>query len=286
MNISRRGLLAAGGALLFSSAVSRLGAAENKRRFRIGACDWSIGQHQQLKALEVAKDLGIDGVQVSFDDAGARYDLRKDEVRKEYAEASQKLGVEICALAMGVMNNVPFATDDRAEKWLTECVRVMEAMGQKIVLLAFFSKGDVRGKPDLQARVIERLKRVAPVAEKAGVVLGFESWLSADDHIRILDAVGSPALKVYYDVANSEGSGYDIYREIRQLGKDRICRIHAKENGFLLGQGKVNFPKVREALDDIGWSGWLVIEGATVSGKTLAECYIANQKYLRKVFDA
>lgn len=286
MDFSRRRILSAGAAIAFSPMLRSVMAADDKRRFRIGACDWSIGQRQQLKALEFGKELGLDGVQVSFDDVGARYDLRKEEVRKEYADESKKTGIEICALAMGVLNNVPYSTDDRAEKWVQECVDVMEKMGQKIVLLAFFGKGDVRGKPDLQAKVIERLKKVAPKAEKAGVILGFESWLNADDHIRILDAVSSPALKVYYDVANMEGSGYDIYKEIRQLGKDRICQVHCKENGFLLGQGKISFPKAREALDDIGWSGWLVIEGATIQDKSLKDCYIANQKYLRSVFNA
>ncbi len=74
--------------------------------------------------------------------------------------------------------------------------------------------------------------------------MGIESWLSAEQHIEILERVGSPAVKVYYDVCNSNDRGYDIYKEIRLLGK-RICEVHCKENGVLLGQGKVDFHKVR-----------------------------------------
>ena len=99
-------------------------------------------------------------------------------------------------------------------------------------------------------------------AEKRGVVLGIESWLSAPDHIRILDAVGSPYVQVYYDLANSTQMGYDVLAEIRLLGGKRICEFHAKENGYLLGQGRINFPAVRTAVDEIGYSGWLQIEGA------------------------
>ena len=116
------------------------------------------------------------------------------------------------------------------------------------------------------------------------MILGIESWLNADEHCRILDAVASPAVQVYYDVANMEKMGYDIYKEIRQLGRQRICQIHAKENDDLLGKGKVDFVKVKEALDEIQWSGWLVIEAATQQGKTLEECYRLNQQYLRSVF--
>ena len=81
-----------------------------------------------------------------------------------------------------------------------------------------------------------------------------------------------------------ENQGYDIYKEIRQIGRDRICEIHCKENGFLLGKGRVDFPKVKAAVDDIGWTGWLVIEGAVGKGMSMLDSYKLNQKYLRSVF--
>jgi sugar phosphate isomerase/epimerase len=281
--LTRRQALAAGAALTLAPAFRAL-AADDKKLFKLSACDWSLGKTQNVAALEVAQQVGIDGVQVSFGEPGPRYDLRKPEVRQEYAEASRKLGIAVSSLALGVLNSRPYATDPEAEKWVVDCVDVMAKMKQRVVLLAFFGNGDIKGKPDLLQAVIQRLKKVAPAAEKAGVVLGIESWLNADDHLRILDGVGSPAVQVYYDVCNMTDQGYDIGKEIRQLGRDRICEVHCKENGFLLGQGKVDFSKVKAALDDIGWTGWLVIEGATIRGKSLEECYTHNQKYLRSVF--
>ena len=234
--------------------------------------------------MDVAKQIGLDGVQVSFGEAGRDADLRKPETRAKYANKSRDLGVKVASLAMGVLNQRPYASDPDAEQWVADCVDLMQEMGQRVVLLAFFGDGDIKDKPDAQKKVIRRLKKVAPAAEKAGVVLGLETWLNADEHLRILDAVGSPAVQVYYDVANMNKCGYDIYREIRQLGRERICEVHAKENGFLLGQGKIDFPKVKQALDDIGWTGWLIIESATVKSKPLVECYSENQRYLRSVF--
>ena len=69
--------------------------------------------------------------------------------------------------------------------------------------------------------------------------------------MHIINAVGSPNVKVYYDVANSNKMGYSIYEEIRWLGNENICEFHAKENGFLLGQGRVDFKEFRKAIDDI-----------------------------------
>ena len=36
----------------------------------------------------------------------------------------------------------------------------------------------------------------------------------------IIDRVGSPAVKVYYDLGNSHKHGYDIYQDQRTLGGD------------------------------------------------------------------
>lgn len=75
--------------------------------------------------------------------------------------------------------------------------------------------------------------------------------------MEILSAVDSPNVKVYYDVANSNKMGYNIYAEIRWLGKEHICQFHAKENGYLLAKGKIDFEEVRKAMDDIGYEGWV-----------------------------
>ena len=282
---TRRQVVAgAAAALIVAPMAEILRADDAQPRFKIGACDWSLGRRQEFEALDLAKKIGLDGVQVSFDDIGTKTDLRSADARREYQEKAKKLGIEIASLAMGTLNNNPYAIDERTEQWVLDCIDVMEKMGQKIVLLAFFGRGDINQKPHLQAKVIEKLKRAAPRAQKAGVILGIESWMSAADHLRIIDAVGSKAVQVWYDVANSEKMGYDIYKEIRQIGRERICQFHCKENGSLLGQGRIDFRKVKEAVDDIGWGGWLIIEGATVKEKSLEECYGHNQRYLRSIF--
>ncbi len=55
----------------------------------------------------------------------------------------------------------------------------------------------------------------------------------------MIEKVASPALQVYYDVGNSTDKGYDIYKEIRLLGK-RICQFHFKDGNYLLGKGRID----------------------------------------------
>lgn len=58
-----------------------------------------------------------------------------------------------------------------------------------------------------------------------------------------------------------------------------------KENGCLLGKGKVNFKRVRDSLETIDFKGWKQIEGALPSGADRRESYQKNTSYLRKIFD-
>jgi len=290
-NFTRRDFLAGSvcglGALAASPLLATLAQAKDQgAAFKIGACDWSIGNTQKPEAFAVAKEIGLDGVEVSFSQPGTPNDLRDEAVRAKYREVCQATGLEVASLAMGMLNSIPYSSDPRTEQWVADVVDVMPKIGVKRCLMAFFGNGDIKGDQAKQDEVIRRLKRVAPQAEKAGVVLGIESWMNADDHLRILDAVGSPAIRVYYDVCNMTDQGYDICKEIRQLGKERICQIHIKENGFLIGQGKVALPPVRDAIAEIGYGGWLILEGATIRGKTLVECYQQNRQYLRTLFPA
>ena len=257
-------------------------AAPDKRRFKLGACDWSIGKMGDPAAFEVAKQIGLDGVQVSLGTLQNDMRLRQPESQQQYKAAAAKAGLEIASLAIAELNRVPYKSDPRTVEWVSDSIDVCRALGLRVVLLAFFDKDDLRGDKPGVDEVVRRLKAVAPKAEKAGVSLGIESWLSAGEHLDILDRVGSKAVQVYYDLCNSNKMGYDIYEEIRKLGK-RICEFHAKENGALLGQGKVDFHKARAAMDEIGYRGWIQIEGAVPPGKPMLESYQANGKFMRSV---
>lgn len=291
MNVlTRRQMLARTTKAVFAlgalSPLAPLLAEAKSRRFKIGACDWSMGHAASIKAFELAREIGLDGVQVSLGVTGDEMKLGTPETQRLFKQAQRDSGVEIASMAIGELNKVPYKSDPHAETWVESCVDVLKALDAKVVLLAFFGKGDIAGDKEGTDEVVRRLKKVAPKAEKAGVVLGLESWLSAEDTLRIMDRVGSTAVKMYYDVRNSTERGYDICKEIRWLGSKNICEFHMKENGALLGQGKVDFERVRDALNDIGYSGWMHIEAANPRGAEIRESYIANRKFLQRIFQS
>ena len=87
---------------------------------------------------------------------------------------------------------------------------------------------------------------------------------------------------VYYDVGNSHNNGVDIYKEIRWLGRDRICEFHLKDNPRYLGQGPIDFPKVIQAIVDIGFTGWAHLETVSPSGNVKTDMTI-NLTYIRNL---
>jgi L-ribulose-5-phosphate 3-epimerase len=265
-----------------ASPLAPLFAAPRSRWFKIGACDWSLRKACDPAAFDVAKQIGLDGVQISMGNVANNMHLHRPDVQTAYLAAAKRTGLEIASLAISEMNNVPLKSDPRAAEWLADSIDVCKALRLKVSMPAFFGAGDLdMGKTAEIDRVVKVLKDTAPKAEKQGVLIGLENYLSAEDNRRIIDRVGSPAVRVYYDVGNSTDKGRDILKEIRTLG-GLICEFHAKDGDAMLGRGRIDFRQVRKALDDIRYSGWIQIEAATPQG--VVPDYTADCRYLKGLF--
>jgi sugar phosphate isomerase/epimerase len=268
--------------LTLTSSCTRYIACTCPQGFKIGVCDWTIGKRANPGSLEAARQIGLDGVQVDFGKGDTELPLFDPKLQKRFLDEVQNQKMEIASLAMGVLNDIPYKSDPRAERWVAEGIDVAKAMRADIILLAFFGNGDLLNDEQGTNEVIKRLRNVAPKAEKAGVTLAIESWLSAEQHVDIIQRVGSPAVKVYYDVGNSHKQGYNIYSEIRRLGRF-TCQFHAKDYDDLYGKGSIDFEKIRAAMDDIGYRGWLVMEGTKMPLGVEESCR-HDAEYLRTIF--
>jgi len=283
--VTRREVLSRGvqAAALAATAtgIAPLLAAPASRWFKIGACEWNLGKADP-SSLEVAKEIGLDGIQVDMGSPAAELPLRKPEVQKAYLEAARKTGMGIGSIAIGALNSVPLKSDPRAAQWLLDAIEACKAMGLSIVMPACFGNGDLdMAKTAEIDHLVEVLKDAAAKAEKLGVTIGLENYLSAEDNLKIIERVGSGAVKVYYDVGNSTDKGRDVTKEIPVLGR-QICEFHFKDDGFMLGEGRIDFRKVRRAIDKIGYSGWIQIEAAAPHG--LMRDYAAHYKFLRGIY--
>lgn len=269
-------------ALALAPGLAPLWAAPGERGFKIGAPEWSL-RKSDPSCFEVAKEIGLDGVQVNLGSLKDQMHLRRPEVQQAYLSAARQNGLAISSLALAELNNIPLKSDPRAAIWLLDSVEVARALGVRVILVAGFYHGELKGDKAGVDMTVELLKEIAPRAEKAGAILGLENYLSAPENLDIIQRVGSPAVQVYYDVGNSTDKGYDIYQEIRLL-KGQVCEFHAKDGGYMLGQGRIDFHKVRQAMDDIDYRGWIQIEAA--APHSLVEDYRTDLKFLKDIFPA
>jgi sugar phosphate isomerase/epimerase len=262
MPLTRRDLLAGAAAAPWMLDAARVFAqAAAAGGPRLGVCDWSSGA-KGVAALDAAKAMGLQGVQISPRAAEAKLSYNDPAEQEAYRAKAKETGVAVASLGLTISNGCPLATDDRAVSWLEQTIDATQALGCKAILLAFFANGDLTKGKELKTKeidaVVDRLKAVAPRAKEKGVVLGIESYLSAKDLLGILDRIGSEAVGVYYDIANTISRGYDCAEEIRML-KGRINEFHFKDDKGELGTGSP-VAKAAEAMKEIGYAEWIIFE--------------------------
>jgi L-ribulose-5-phosphate 3-epimerase len=263
-----------------------------EHRYKIGVCDWMILKRQKPGAFPLAKEIGVDGVEVDMGSLGKRptFDnhLADPQIRRQFLDEARQLGLEICSLAMSGFYAQSFADRPTVPRMMQDCVDTMGAMNVKVAFLPLGVPCDLVKHPELRPAIVARLKTVAPKAEAAGIVIGIETALDARDEVQLLDDIGSPAVRSYFNFANAIQNGRDLNAELRVLGKERICQIHCTDQDgvWLQDDPKIDMPKVKATLDAMGWHGWLVIERSRSAKDphNVKGNFGANAAYLKSIF--
>jgi L-ribulose-5-phosphate 3-epimerase len=266
--------------LLASGAFLRVAASRN-RGPRIGVTDWNLALTGKIEAVALAAKLGFDGVQVSLGRTPVADKLPLDDaaIQSKYLEAAKQHGIALSGTCLDILHVDHLKDNPRAQKWVADSIPITANLKAEVVLLPFFGKASLMNHTEMDY-VGGLLKEIAPAAEKAGVMLGLEDTISAEDNVRIMERAGSPAVKVYYDVGNSTGGGFDVVKEIRWLGAQRICQMHLKDNPHYLGEGQIDFPAVMKAITDIGFEGFANLETDSPS-KSVENDMTRNLKFIR-----
>lgn len=276
--ISRRSLLFGAAAGLTAAA-----APAARAELKIGVTDWNLGLTGKLEAVALAQSIGFDGVQVSIGRkvADGKLPLDNPEAIARYVAEARTRKVPICSTCLDILHTNCLKNDALAEKWITDGIRITHDLGTRVMLLPFFGKCAMANRADVD-RVGDALRDLAPAAAKANVILGVENTVSAEDNLRILERAKSPAVQVYYDVGNSTNGGFDILKEIRQIGADRICQFHFKDNPHYLGEGKVDLPAAVRTVAEIGYRGFANLETDNPS-KNVPEDMRRNLVFVRRI---
>lgn len=284
---------------------SRTPVAANKR-FKIAGDDLFLdNKRQDPEALRRAAKADLDGVIVDMGTRpGGKEFISKfsnPEVIEQFKKTSQETGVAIAGLGFfafyaHVVPNIS-NIDDTLILWVDSMVK----FGCKFGHMPLMTKDGTLAEPEhkeVYDRTVAMFKKVAPHAEKNGVILGMESNLDGDGYKKFLDLVGSPAVQAYYNVGVGLANGYNAYADLRALGKERVCGLHLEQGSVAmmpgdkpetferrLGNGLINFPLLRYNLETMDWSGWMSIARSRFKGTTSGVPNMtANGAYLRTIF--
>jgi sugar phosphate isomerase/epimerase len=266
------------------SVISRVGFAKGSM-LRIGVTDWNLNLGASPDAVPLAARLGFDGLQVSFGRkiVDNKMPVDNPEVLARYLSLAMQYKIPIDGTCVDRLHDNGLKSDKLATKWVLDSIRLTKALNAKVLLLPFFGRCALQTRDEMD-HLGDVLRELAPVAEKAGVTLGLEDTISAEDNVRIMELSRSPNVLVYYDVGNSTRAGFDVVKEIRWLGKDRICQFHLKDNPHYLGEGTIQFPPIIRAIRDIGFSGYANLETDAHPNQLEADMR-RNLEYIRTVIE-
>jgi hydroxypyruvate isomerase len=181
-----------------------------------------------------------------------------------------------CAMANG-FGTIPkgFNRPDNHDKLVADAERMIPlAAAAGVPNIVCFS-GTRAGMSDGEgiANCITGLKRLVPAAERSGVTLCLELLNSKVDHhdyqadhtawgVQVVQGVGSPRVKLLYDIYHMQIMEGDIVRTIRENAQ-HIAHYHT---GGVPGRNEINatqelnYRRVAQAIADTGFTGYLAHE--------------------------
>jgi L-ribulose-5-phosphate 3-epimerase len=224
--------------------------------------------------LKMASDAGFDGV--DFDEAGS---FPPEQARQAVKDSGVFVHNAINHTHWGVRLTDPKPeVREKARANMNHCLRVSHAAGGSGILIVV-GKGEDGPAEEIEERCRQEIKKSIPLAASLGQSILFENvWnrmmydhdakpeQSADRFVNFVDSFNSPWVGMYYDIGNhwKYGQPGDW---IRKFGR-RAVKLDIK--GFSRAKDKfvditspdddLPWDKVREALTEIGFTGWATAE--------------------------
>lgn len=250
--------------LLGRPIAARAGQKGTKMRkaLQFGMLPKSLSDADKFK---LAKECGFEGIEGS--------PMEDLTVAEEMGKMARDAGVPIHSIVYGgwgaPLSDPNPEVQQKGLSGMRMALTSAKAFGCDTVLLVPAIVTETVGYGEAYERSQKNIRKLLPMAEQLGIVIAVENvWnkflLSPLEFARYVDEFDSPWLKAYFDVGNVILFGYS-QDWIRTLGK-RIVKIHLKDfkrKGYQwtnLLEGDVNFKQVRQALEEVGYDGFLTPE--------------------------
>ena len=262
-------------------------------RYKVAACDWMMLKRQKLGEFKLSHEIGADGVEMDMGGLGKRdtFDNKLHQVyfQELFKKTAAEYQIEVPSIAMSGFYGQSFLKHRNYRVLIDDCIKTMQGMGAKIAYLPLGGCGnDWKTDDEQRRRLVSRLHVAGEMAHSEGLVIGIRTGLSAKEDIKLLEQINSEGIQIYFSVQEALDNKRDLYKELKTLGRKRICQIHISEtDGVTLPHSKnIDMHRVKEQLDKMGWSGWLVVERSRDAGdvRNVKKNFGMNIRYLKEVF--
>ena len=262
-------------------------------RYKVAACDWMMLKRQKLGEFKLSHEIGADGVEMDMGGLGKRdtFDNKLHQVyfQELFKKVAAEYQIEVPSIAMSGFYGQSFLKHRNYRVLIDDCIKTMQVMGAKIAYLPLGGCGnDWKTDDEQRRRLVSRLHVAGEMAHSEGLVIGIRTGLSAKEDIKLLEQINSEGIQIYFSVQEALDNKRDLYKELKTLGRKRICQIHISEtDGVTLPHSKnIDMHRVKEQLDKMGWSGWLVVERSRDAGdvRNVKKNFGMNIRYLKEVF--
>lgn len=255
--------------------------------------------------LIAAKNAGYDFVEISIDETEeklSRLDMTKEE-RLDIVRLMVEVGIPIRTMCLSGHRKYPLGSNEpsiceRGMEIMQKAIGLADDLGIRIIQLAGYDVYYEESSVETKKRFLNNLKLVANMAEKAGVILGFETMETefmntVEKAMKYVTLVGSSYLKVYPDIGNITNAA-TIYKadvlEDLYMGKGNLVAMHLKETvpgkfrEIPFGTGHVNFQEAVEAAWNLGVRKY-VAEFWYTGNENWSEDLIFANEMLSKILD-
>ncbi|RUT68335.1 sugar phosphate isomerase/epimerase [Flavobacterium cupreum] len=267
-------------------------SSKNTQQYKVAVCDWMILKRQKLGAFGLAAEIKADGIELDMGGLGNRptFDSKLGDPveRQKFLDKSKESGVAISSIAMSGFYAQSFAKRETIVPMIEDCVKAMKNMKVKVAYLPLGTESDLVKNPELRPVIIERLKWAGKQVGKIRGVIAIETSLDAAAEKKLLEEIDSKYIKSSFNFANAADNGRDIVTELKILGKKHLGQIHASNTDkvWLENDTMINMPEIKKTLDEMKWSGWLIVERSrdVTQVHNVKANYGANVAYLKRVF--
>lgn len=221
------------------------------------------------KALAEASRIGVAGVQI--DAAGELHPDRLGQTgRREFRNLLRSHNLELTAVGCPLRHTLDTAENQDARlEYVRKVMTLAYDLGPRVVVI---QAGQVPAKEEEPAarRLREGLLDLGRHGDRIGATLALETGLESGEALaQYLGSFDTGSVGANLDPANLMLNGFDPVRAVRDLGR-RILHTHARDcrkgsasraaQEVPLGYGDIAWLAYTEALQEVEYRGWLVVE--------------------------